>query len=304
LYYWVNNPLEEVEILSDITATTPIDVSFSLTLQENDQIFIGFKSDQFAFLGIEVGTSNLQVLVNNVEGENVDFEEAFVDFKVTDFVKEIMNRFGLTPFANKFEDKILFLTEEERYLQSEVIDWSHKYLETNSTKYQIGYSRKNNFTFKYADDNQDFNDGAIIVNDVNLKEERTVLSSRTYSVEPRQTVFLNQRIPRPRFWDKEPTDEGDVEYKPLDRRFHFLKQREYTGSFTLESELFADDEVITFSYIAEFTNWRNLIAKYYKATRVIINNTKLSEVLLDLKPSDVKDRKSTRLNSSHLCCCT
>lgn len=293
LYYWVNDPLNKIEIVSNITALTQLDLFFSLTLQLGDKIYLGFDPSN-----IELGISNLQITINNVEGDTVDFEEAFIDFKVTDFVKEIMNRFGLTPFADKFQDKILFLTEEERYLQSEVKDWSNKFINLNSTKYQIGYARKNNFIYKYADDNQNFNNGEILVRDVNLKEDQVVLTSQTYSVDSRETTFLNKKLIRPRFWDKEPKDDGTVNYKPLDKRFHFLKQILYENPFTLESEIFASTQAVTTSYLAGFTSWRNLIAKYYKATRVIINNTKLSEILLNLSPTDINNFDFT--NRYHL----
>lgn len=75
----------------------------------------------------------------------VDFQDQLKQYSVDEFVKEIINRFGLTMFIDENKNHIVYKTLKER-LQGEVIDWSHKYIERNKEHYVYNtYARQNWF---------------------------------------------------------------------------------------------------------------------------------------------------------------
>src|SRR5690625_6235540 len=57
---------------------------------------------------------------------------------------------------------------------------------------------------------------------------------------------------------------------------------------------------ITFVHNGNLTNWRELHEALFKVDRRHINTNADSEVLLNVFANELQDRKSTRLNSSHV----
>ena len=284
IYYWVNNPANPIEVLNSVDSSTNIDLTINLTLQAGDRVFFGFSSSIFVFGGVDLDVSDLDTSIALVEGDSIDFEEAFIDFKCTDFVKEIMFQFSLTPFTSRFENSILFLTEDEKYLDADRLDWSDKFVNRISTEYEIGYSQKNNFKYKYNNENENHNDGEILINNVNLPEEGTVIQSVTYSPERFFTFYNSEQLLQVKMWDKEIQDDGSIEYKDLRKRFVFLREEDISGTVTIESDIFANSDSTTQAKKGVFgsLNYSNVVATRYNSTRTILNNTKLEKVFLKL----------------------
>ena len=284
IYYWINDPANPVDLLNNIDRTTNIDLTVDLTLEIGDRVFFGFSSSIFVFGGTDLDVSDLDLTINLVEGDNIDFEESFIDFKCTDFIKEIMWQFSLTPFTSRFSNSILFLTEDEKYLENDVVDWSGKFVQRESAEYDIGYAQKNDFKYRYNNENENHSDGNILINNVNLQEENTVIQSVTYSPERFYTFLGSERLLQVKMWEKDIQDDGSIEYKDLRKRFHFLRQEEISGSITIESEIFANSETTTQAKKAVFNTltYDNIIARYYNSTRTVLNDTKLETVYLKI----------------------
>ena len=284
VYYWVNDPSNPFELLNNINELTQIDLTIDLTLDVGDNVFFGFSSSIFVFGGTDLDVSNLDLTINLVEGDSVDFEEAFIDFKCTDFLKEIMWQFSLTPFTSRFSNSILFLTEDEKYLQNEVLDWSDKFVQRQGVEYEIGYAQKNNFKYRYNNQNENHSDGNILINNVNLKEEDTVIQSVTYSPERFRSYLGSEELLQVKMWDKEIQDDGSIDYKDLRKRFHFLRQQEIDGTITIESEIFADSQTTSQAKKSVFSSltFDNIVSKYYGSTRTVLNDTKLETVYLKI----------------------
>ena len=296
VYYWINDPANPVELLNNIEITTQIDLTVDLTLNSGDQIFFGFSSSIFIFGGTDLLNSDLDLTINLVEGDSIDFEEAFIDFKCTDFLKEIMWQFSLTPFTSRFSNDILFLTENEKYLSNEVVDWSDKFVSLEGVEYEIGYAQKNNFQYRYNNQNENHSDGNILINNVNLKEEDTVIQSVTYSPE-RFTTFLGfEELLQVKMWDKDIQDDGTIKYKDLRKRFHFLRQEEISEPITIESEIFANSETTSQAKKATFSSltYDNIISKYYNSTRTVLNDTKLKTVFLKINSIEATELDLTK----------
>ena len=90
-----------------------------------------------------------------------------------------MQHFGLTAFKDKYTNTIEYLTLDEILQNTNVIDdW--KFISKNSEKYAYSnFAKKNNFKYKYNDNNLNYNDGAIFIQNENLKDETRLRNKGT-----------------------------------------------------------------------------------------------------------------------------
>jgi hypothetical protein len=297
-------------LAENINAETELDLFFSLNLGVGDVVEISIMTDSFfrsysySFgspdglkRGVILGAlTDLDINISKIEGASIDFEQAFVDLKCTDFLKEIMFQFSLTPFASRFSDEVLFLTEQERFLTNETLDWSDKFVSHESNQYEIGYAQKNNFKYTYNDAEDSHNDGSINVSNINLADEKTVIQSKTYSPEFNSTVFDSQNLLIVKNWTKELKDDSSINYKELKKRFHFLDEVDFAGSITIESEIFEDSDTVSNVKKASFLDlsYDSIISNYYLATRTILNNTRLESVVLKLNSNEATSLDLTK----------
>ena len=153
-------------------------------------------------------------------GQNIDFNETFLDFKIKDFVDEVLQRFSLTPFKDKYTNKIVFKTLSEVLQTLDVDDWSasnNKFVRvTNESYIYRNYAQVNEFTYKYNDQEGDYKDGQLTINNYNLPDNTTVVNSRIYAPEK----LISSELPKDsnvyKLWDKEIKDDGSITYKDLD----------------------------------------------------------------------------------------
>jgi hypothetical protein len=161
--------------------------------------------------------SLLTTTIDYIEGYVLGFDEAFIDFKCTDFIKEILVRFCLTPFKVKNENKIIFKTLKERLADADVIDWSDKFNSLNKQSFVFqNYAKQNNLKYKYNGENEKHNDGFLKIINENLNEEYTIFQSKTYTSEfqlQSEITIFNQEVYK--IWDKELKDDGTLNYKGL-----------------------------------------------------------------------------------------
>jgi len=240
-------------------------------------------------------TIKLDVLTGYV----VNFDDVLVDFLATDFVKEVLNHFALTPYKDKYSNHIEYKTLKEIIQDPDVVDWSDKKPVRLSEKYIIGsYGQSNVFTWKYDRDELEYNDGSILIDNKNLKERTVVVQSRFYTPSL-ETVTLNTKpVHVYKLWEKEINDAGVVEYKELTGRFYLLRQTSSNTSITITSV--ATSQTTTYSgqipYASNFRlNWKGLLLDNYSQMTQILNTSKMVEANLYLTSKDVSDFDFKRL---------
>lgn len=222
--------------------------------------------------------------VTEVDQTNIDQLEFFKNLTPKDFYKEILWRFGLTPFPSKIENHIEFLTYEER-INGETLDWSDKFVRQVGEKYVYDkYAKSNHFRFKYNGEGDDFNDGEIKIANENLEEKVDIIKSKTYSPEKLPVPFdvggTLEEIPKLELWEKEPTEENDqviIQYNPRDARFSFVRERVITRTANLGSkQLMVYDSVTQVRVVEHFNySWQYIIENRYKPVRSLFNHTKI-----------------------------
>ena len=112
----------------------------------------------------------------------INIEDLIGDTKRIDFVKDVMQRFGLIIRPVRNENEYEFI--QMKTLLSDfdnAEDWSDKYSDEKNQSYKSGYAQKNNVKYKYdsTDSNivETFGDGEMLITDVNLAQEKPLFTS-------------------------------------------------------------------------------------------------------------------------------
>ncbi|MCU7569422.1 hypothetical protein N4238_11680, partial [Riemerella anatipestifer] len=225
---------------------------------------------------------------------NPVYTQDLSQLSMTDFYKEILNRFGLTPLVDVDKKEVKYLTISER-VNAEAIDWTDKYINRESETYLFGqYAQENTFKLQYNDKEEDYNNGSIKVDNINLDAEKEAFSSKFYSPEREATenFYLgdtSQSVLLMKFFDKEikerPKDgEEPIKYKSLQKRFHLIRINEVSTNVSLGSKVFNKDKATNKVAVAHFDglSWGSLISKYYNDLRKIISRSRLHTINLNL----------------------
>lgn len=263
--------------------------------------FRGFTSGYGSNPGIPISL-NLQFAEVNISrnpNPDVSFSEQFKNFKITDFFNDFIRRFGLTMIPDNDNRHLTLYTLSERLNTTNSVDWSEKYVRRTSEGYLYGsYAQNNYYRHKYNGENENFNDGILLVNNKNLANEKTLATTPFYSrtnemmlfpTNSTNTDFYTFKYP---IWSREPkeTSEGiSVDYKSLSDRFYVIKSKSVTASLTLESELSGGSETISTPPIIDssFTHYADLIPKYYDKYYQLLNNCKIHKIEVALSVFDI-----------------
>jgi hypothetical protein len=294
----VLNNIDELVSTQDFTSEIIFNASendkvFCRVVTPSGQIYADDPTGISVFPLVAIGNPNLDALeidFNFIDGYAVNFEEIFIDFKVSDFIREILVRFSLTPFKDKFSNHIDFLTLEELLQNVNVDNWEGKYLSTLSEKYTFGnYAKRNNLKYKYNDEGASHNDGFIEIENENLKEQVNLFQSLIYSPEKNKTNVFPFQSNVYKIWEREIKDDSTVEYKDLENRFYFQRSERVNSSIPLISELTSDEATGTFYYKESYfrLKFNEVISDFYRSTKSIFDKSKLLTINAYLKPYDV-----------------
>lgn len=297
-----------VQKLQDsIDVDTPLNIDSLITLNENESFCFVLKvkrnQDYISAVIYPDGDNLPKIKVSKVVASTIDFQAALIDFKTKDFLNEVLTRLSITPYKDKYSNNYRFLTLEELLQDNEVVDWSaekSKFVRNLSERYTYGsYAQKNDFNYKYNDQEADHNNGSILVNNVNLNDERTVLNSRIYSPERIKTNELFKETNVYKLWDKEVKDNGDVTYKPLDKRYYFMRydthyfdEPQIIGSETLAVEQSINSAPYESFYKLDFNA---ILQDYYSPINQILNKAKILDNEIFLHDQDIEQIDFSKL---------
>ena len=267
-----------------------------INLTEGD--VLSFYSYLWLSNGAVMWNTNFNIKIYKFEGGPVSFSDELKAFKITDFIKEILNIFGLTPFTNEHTRNIDYMLMSERVVSAEVEDWSDKFIERTSESYIYNsYAQRNTFAYQYNDKEGDYNDGAMLVNNLNLKETAEVFKSKMYSPEKDPTMFYfgsigSQYVQVFKLYEKEIKEENGgqtINYKGLDKRFHFVKANTLSTTVKIGSKSIGLSQTVNAVPFADFTGltWAELINTFYFEYGKILNDSRLHSINLYLHPADI-----------------
>ena len=281
-------------ILDSFTASSSqiINVNTLITVNDLDSMCLFVK---MTGLQIQSATNTLNVKVSKVESQTIDFSGAFLDFKTKDFLNEVLTRFGLTPFKDKYTNNYRFLTLSEVLQNTDAVDWSaskNKFVEQTNESYVYGsYAQKNDLTYKYNDAEGDYYNGFLSIDNVNLPDNKVVINSRIYAPEKIKTNVLPKETNVYKLWNKEVKDNGDVTYKSLDKRFYFMRADNFIfdSSVTIGSETLATETTIGQALFESFYKlpFNDIVQDFYLPMYQILNKSRLCDINVFLTEKDI-----------------
>lgn len=240
----------------------------------------------------------------------VSLTDAFKDFKIKDFIKEVIWRTGFTPVIDTMTRHIRFVSLAKRVSKSNHIDWSSKYIKRTKEVYTQGdYAQKNGFVLQHDNPLDVSGNGYLYVNNRNLPDEKKLAESKMFAPEYLTTEFvsLNGLVTIPSFkykiWNREPkTDDADgttvIEYKGLSNRFYLLRvNRSNSDSWRFVSPSLNTTQTITttlpYGTIVN-TLFDELIASNYLEYSDILSNFRAHDIEVSLSLTDVLGIDLTR----------
>jgi hypothetical protein len=259
------------------------------------KIFNCLAGDMLSFILVDpIATFSFSETFSRVDGYAVNFEDAFINFKITDFINEILQRFSLTMFPDKYENKLSFLTTAELLQSNNAINWSDKKPNLINTTYSLnGYSQNNRFKYKYNETDALYNDGLIVIDNINLSDEKTILSSLIYTPEKKQESMFDFQSNVYKFWNKEVKENNVIKYKALENRFYLMRSESHTFNTPLKigSELVNTQQTITSCKKESYSRlkFQEIITDYYEPIGSILNKSKIFHVDLYLTTKDVNE---------------
>lgn len=176
-------------IINGFTGPASINIVFSFNANTNERYGLFIMNGSLPLVlnsqynpGQAV-TGNLTIQLEKILGNIVNFENAFIDFQITDFFNEVLNQLGLTPFKYRFSRNVEFLTLSQRLQTSNVRNWTSKFSKKLPTKYVYGnYGQRNYFRYKYNDENANYNDGFFDISNKNIADAVTVFQSKIFTI--------------------------------------------------------------------------------------------------------------------------
>ncbi len=257
---------------------------------------------QFFYIKKATGVEfdSLELKIDQVEFEQTDFEDAFKDLTPKEFVKDVMQRFGLTPIPDKYENHITFYTLEETLNLGLAIDWTEKYRERTNESYTYqNYAQSNIFQHKYTEEAQSHSNGILNIFNENLDESNVIVNSKYFAPEEnleRLRIFNKIHFVRPTLvWTKEINIDDDenitIEYKGNTGRYFWLKSKRVNENILYASPILGGSQQTNAYNLADThnTTYADLVPKYYAEYQQILNNTRIHEIELNLSAVDVID---------------
>lgn len=280
--------------------TETININTLLNVDALNSICLFVKTNNY---NIDSVVNSLTVKISKVESQSIDFSGAFIDFKTKDFLNEVLTRFGLTPFKDKYTNNYKFLTLNELLQTNDVVDWSaskNKFISKTNERYAYGsYAQKNDLNYKYNDAEGDYYNGSFLIENVNLPDNKVVINSRIYAPEKNKTFELPKETNVYKLWDKEITDTSNVTYKSLDKRFYFMRADNYIfpSSVTIGSETLIDETTIGQAPFESFFKlpFTDIVQDYYTPIFQILNKAVLVDAEIYLTEKDIVDIDFSKL---------
>ena len=285
------------KIAENVTQYTTLNVNYNFTLNANETFCI-VSSSPLSTGNIFTNATNFQIDFGYFDDPLYNFQNELKSFKTNDFIKEIIWRYGLTMYKEKYSNNYHFKTLDEVINNPSVIDWTEKFQSLDKEKYLYGnYAQTNNFKYKYNDDDAVYNNGTIGIDNVNLAEQTDVIQSLITSPE-KDTVDLLQfnDVHVYKIWSKEVNDTGVVKYKGLNDKYYFIRSIDASfasplkvGTEAIVSGVTGYSTTVMSGKVETYQNidWTSTIQEYYNPLNSILNDSKLITAKFYLTPTDI-----------------
>ncbi|AXG73947.1 hypothetical protein DVK85_06690 [Flavobacterium arcticum] len=301
--YVAAHEVQEIALVGDnMTSNEGFEKSKLIYLNDYDSVclLIGKASNASSTNGFHLNSAtDVNVKLTKVNVNEYDFIEDFSGFSMRDFLTEVIQRFGLTLYKDKYSNSYEFLTLQEQLQTAETQDWSSKFISKTSEKYAYGnYSRRNWFKYNYNDKDAGYNDSYIDIDNELLAESKDLFKSKIYSPEKIKTTYLGRQHHVYKLWEKETEDVTDEDtdivttttsYKPLDKRFYLLRAENENRSIKLKSPQLGQSTYVSNIWVENYWKlpFHDTIQSYYTPLRLLLQNAMITTAELYLTDIDI-----------------
>ena len=229
----------------------------------------------------------LDLSITSSSRETVNFTEVLGDFKIKDFVKEVIIRGALTPYTDVISKHISFDSLKERLNVSDSEDLSKFYVKRTNESYTFSnYAQKNNFTLKYNNEEEKYYNGAIYVSNANIDAEKDLFQSNLYAPDK----YTNSILLEPgrkdgllvlKLWDKNIKEVGgvqEIEYKALNNKFYLVTSEMHNRNISISGQ----DVSKYYKASSKGTSMQEVINDKWNQTHRIFEDTRIHEIELNL----------------------
>lgn len=301
----INLAMAQSTTLGDnMAAGGQYEYEITLQLAVNDSVAIAITKATGRQGNYTLRILNLEVSLIRVDPAHIDFGATLSDFSIRDFFTEVLHRFGLTMYKDKYDrydeesgnykPHYTFVTLGEQLQAAEIEDWSEKFSTKIKEDYIYGnYARLNWMRYNYNDKENTHNDACIEVDNVNLPDNRDIIKSKIYSPEKNVNSQFFVRSSRVyKLWEKEVKEGQDMpEYKPLDKRYYFLRAEPVTTpvGLTLYASGLSQSQPVASCYLESFYNmsFGAIQQEYYMPTQRILDKSLLVSANMYLNENDI-----------------
>lgn len=251
----------------------------------------------------EIRHNGTDLKVYKTNQGNVNLSDAFKDYLIKDFVKEVFWRTSVTPVIDTLTNTMTFVSLNERLDFARSIDWSAKYIKRTKESYTQGsYAQKNSFSHRYNDEDDISQNGYLYIANLNLEDSKVLVQSKIYAPEL-ITYEFPEGIKTNKFtvWQRETKEDanGDlsIEYKGLNGRFFIVKIKTTPiGSYKFVSEAVPGIDAVTQYPYADTTGttYDQIVPIKYGAYAGVLNNFRAHDIQLALNENDILGLDLTR----------
>lgn len=220
---------------------------------------------------------------------DVSGNKAFQNYKINDFLKEIIYQSASIPIKNGSTYDFITLTE---IVSNPAADWSRYFDSEQDTTYIIGkYGQNNWLRYKYAETEDQNKDGLISIPNVNLETNKDIIKSTLYNTPVNSIPFTiggtDLTSQQYHLWKRTVEQKNGVfeeRYQGQSGRMFLLTGVEYTtaSSFTIEvgTETATTDKVLLANN--EDYNFQTVINNRYLEYSKILDNAKIKEAVFKI----------------------
>lgn len=224
--------------------------------------------------------------------EQVDFEQALTDFSIKDFLNEVVHRFALTMYKDKYTKVYEFLTLQEVLQTDDVLDWSDKFnRKVNEDYLYQSYAQRNWLRYNYNDKESTHHDWYIDVPNENLADSKNVIASKIYAPERLLTQYMGVNSNVYKLWDKEIEEDPaePIKYKPLDKRYYFLRAEPASGLINIYSDELEESSAAVNYYRESYWKlpFKDIVNDYYMPIQQILQKVVIMDIELFLNATDI-----------------
>lgn len=221
-----------------------------------------------------------------IEGFDIVIKDTLPEAKQVDFLKDMMQRYGLIMRKSQLSDTYEFI-EIEKLLSdgSNVVDFTSKVVKFNNETYVSGYAQHNKAAYLYPSDSTSTpQDGEILIVNEVAPISKTIFKSifemplTTYSAHG-EVIY---KIP---IWEDKITNVDTKESKPKLMKINRVTKTVPTRYFTPNS---TTDISAAFPFLVlTNVNYGYFLTTYYPRFKELLQDYKEIEVELNLNPVDI-----------------